>query len=135
MAMASSEAYEFTVEVQEIHDDLLMELLEETCVENAEVETDRGALCVDLCGSGPEQCCNSLDGVLSDLDSEQYCSGSPASDLSMSDWPFDWPEVDNGMMNGWYMDEDIEYGDQRDVCSGVYYGESCAEQVYIPLWQ
>ena len=134
--MASSEACDFTLEVPETDNDLLTELLEETCGEHAEAETDCStARYVDPCDDGSEhECRGSLDGVLSDLGSEQCCSGSPVSDLSMSDLPFDWLEMDNGMVNGWYMDEgemSIEYGDRRDV----YYGESCVEQVYIPLWQ
>ena len=139
MAVATSEAYEFTLEVPEIDDDLLTELLEETCGEHAEAETDCSARCVGLCDDGSEQCCGSPDDVLADLDSEQYCSGSAVLDMSMSDLPFDWPEMDNGVMNGWYVGEGEmsvnEYGEQRDVYGEFHYGESCVEQAYVPLWQ
>lgn len=119
MALASSEVYDFMLDVPEIDGDLLMELLEESSTAmlyNDELE--------ESCG---------LDGVLSDFER------SPELDVLTADYMFDWPEMDDGM-TGWYVDLEemnIDYEDKSNQCGELYYcEESSIEQVYdIPLWQ
>lgn len=144
------------MDAPEISGNLLMELLDESHLEEAEddrlgcvmrsleAEIGGGIMAVDSIIHAREDCedCG-LDDILSDLDSHD-CSGSSAYLL---DDPFDLVEMEvvagsssGGDMGGWYVDECLAeggmvgYGDVREN-SFYYYGESSMEQAYGPLWE
>ncbi|XP_010919770.1 uncharacterized protein [Elaeis guineensis] len=145
----------------EIGSTLLMELLDESLLEEAEDDrlgcvmrsleaeiNPAGPTSTAVGGSGimgvesihaHEDCedCG-LDDILSDLDSHD-CSASSAY---LIDDPFDLVEMEvvgGSPSGGWYVDECMDaggmvgYGDVREN-SFYYYGESYMEQVYSPLW-
>ncbi|XP_008790047.2 uncharacterized protein LOC103707372 [Phoenix dactylifera] len=153
-------ASEEGMDVPEIDSTLLMELLDESHLE--EPEDDRlgcvmrsleaeinppaaaaaaGIMAVESIHAHEECEDCGLDDILSDLDSHD-CSGSPSAYLI--DDPFDLVEMEvvaagspsGGDMGGWYVDEGgmVGYGDVRES-SFYFYGESSMEQAYSPLWE
>ncbi|KAJ0971834.1 hypothetical protein J5N97_019793 [Dioscorea zingiberensis] len=137
---------------QEINSTLLMEMLEESYMEEVEDDPNLDGVMRSFeaeIGDGLDACqdCR-VDDIFSDLEGHD-CSGSAS--FGGVDGAFDWVEMEvvpgpsGGDMGEWYME--VCLGDStaemlggyeeeypRDYCS-MYYGECSADQVYSSLWE